>query len=319
MSWATPPRYSEDGRHWWDGGRWLPVSHPPRVKRPSPLLVVPLCVVVIAVCVAVMLGLAVVSAGAQGTAGTGAPPTSQPSGSGSATLSDVRACAWDDFDTGAGHCRRNRAGTSFQAAQIACSAAVATTGGEPAVRFSLMYDGKEVAETNAQLQSNDSKGYSAYAGFGLGGDVKLPGGQWGCQFQVSQQRKSASFRLDGPTGQLLYSSACSGDDVASANGLILCTRDETQISSPSSVACTAVVANAQGKQVRLDVSYQASGGGQPASRSFNGTADSALFGASGQVRPQDLGISGSTMSAGSYTCTWSVDGAQVGQKKFTVQ
>jgi hypothetical protein len=314
MSSPTPPHYSEDGQHWWDGGRWLAVGHPQKVRRPSLAFVIPLSVVLIAISGAVLLSMALITLPA--LAGPAPRPGVAPPGQSTASIGDVRACSGNDFNTGDERCSRNRANQSFQTKQLACSATVSTPAAQaPDVQFTLLYDGKAVTKSSAQTKRVGSS-YSAYYGFALG-DVTLPGGTWGCEFALASQRKDVNFRIDGPTGSLLYASACDANDTASPNGALLCSKDQSSISGPDGIACTAIVAGALNRQIKLDVVYGA-GSGQPYTHTFSGTADSQLFPASGQVGPSDVGGTGSSMPSGSYTCTWSVDGHQVGQKAFKV-
>lgn len=272
-----------------------------------------LSVIAIIVSLVVLAGLATLTIPGRPLDAPPGQPT--PAAAVPTSLGDVRACAGSDFDSNNGRCGRNRANTSFQAKQIACSANV-TSAESPAVRLTLLYNGKMVTRTDAQTQRHGTS-FAAYAGFSLG-DVNLPGGRWTCQFDIGQHEKSAPFQLNGPTGQLLYTSACDINNLTSPSGVLLCTQDQAQISNSSGVACTAVVAGALDRQVKLDMVFDGASG-QPVTRSFYGTADTQLFGAAGRVGPTDVNASGSTMPAGSYTCTWSVDGQQVGQKKFQVQ
>jgi hypothetical protein len=317
MSQASPPRYSEDGKHWWDGGRWLPVGQPQPVRRPATGVVVLVSLVLIALSAAVMVGMAYLTlplAAGEVPDGQGGRGAAQPGGE--AVLRDVRACSVDDFDSNNDRCSTNRAGKTFQTSQIACSATIATPDQAPRVTFTLLYKGNPVQNSDAQVKRHGGT-YAAFSGFSIG-DMSLPGGQWACRFTIPKQQHDAEFRIDGPTGPLLYASACDTGQVTSPNGVLLCRSDNTVIKGPDSIACTAIVAGALKHQVKLDITFTPAGG-QPVTRSFYGTANSELFGASGRIDPSSVNATTSTMPVGSYTCTWSLDGQQIGQRSFQVQ
>lgn len=280
------------------------------------LVVIPASLLVIVLSVGVLAGLAWLTLPIRPAGATIGGATQVPSSR--ATLVDVRACSVDDFDSNNDRCGTNRAGKTFQTNQVACSATVqAPSGTPPPVAFTLLYGGKPVMAGSAQLRRHGSV-YAAYSGFSLG-DVTLPGGRWGCRFSVPKQQQDIGFQINGPNGPLLYNYACSASDVSSPSGIVLCRTDQNVVKAPQSIACTAVVTGALHRQVKLDVAFDGAGSTPAATRSSYGTADSELFGASVRLGPSDFGAPSVTMPPGAYTCTWSLDGQQIGQKQFQVQ
>jgi hypothetical protein len=312
----TPPHYSEDGRHWWDGGRWLPVAafHPQ--GRPRAPLAIGVSLAVVLVTTLLTAGLVAASAPFQEGWRQAVKQAQQQVGS-SSGFSNLQVCTAADFNQSTGTCRANAAGGgALQTNQFVCTATLAASGQAQQPSFNLSYAGHDLGSATPNGKQNQDGSFAVFAGYSLSSIHELPGGRWTCKFTFAGSSKSLSFRTSGPGGPLLYQSACISTGIDSSTAL--CGQDQSTLTSPSSISCTAVVVGAEQKQVKLDFVYQGGGPVQGFSRTANPQPDREFYAASITLQPQDVALSTTTMPPGKYTCLWSIDGRQVGEKDFQV-
>jgi hypothetical protein len=316
----TPPHYSEDGRHWWDGGRWLPVGalHPTR-RPPAP--------VAIAVSLLVILLASVLTVGLVAASGPFADgwrqalkQVQQQPGASGGVFSNLQVCSATEFDRTNDTCRADRSGQPFQTSQLVCSATLTaqSSSQQSSPTFSLAYAGHDLGTTSLNGKSNGNGSYAVYVPFSLSPQQLLPAGSWTCKFSFAGSGKSLDFRTRGPSGPLLYQSSCLSTSIDTNTSL--CVQDQNTITNPSGISCTAMVVGAEKKQVKLEIVYL--GGAASTTQGFSRTAtpqpDSEFYPASITLQPQDVALTTSTMPAGKYVCRWSIDDKPVGEKDFQV-
>lgn len=303
MAQASPPRYSADGRWWWDGARWNPVAELQPVRQPPIWLAAGAALIVYLVAAGAVVGLlGIVGAFRAGVAGQNAPGPR-----------NLQVCSLSSVDQNSGICRANQARTPFQTDVVFCSADLVGTAGQT-VTGALAYRGQTIRSDSAQLKTGPT---SVSFAFAIAPNKLLPGGAWSCRFSLAGQTQSVSFTMRGPTSNFLYQAACDATQVVSPSGIAMCGQDQGVITQSNAIACTALLVGDQGKDAQLDVVYS---GGQVAAftKTYPLTPNNELFPASKQVPASELGNSGS-IPAGSYACRWSVDGQQVGEKDFQVK
>lgn len=301
---GTPPGYSKDGRWWWDGGRWVAVSTFQPLQRPPAWLAVAGSLLVLLVAGSLVAGMIALS-GPWQAAWSQAVHDAQPG------VHNLQACAVASFDQQSRTCKRNQTSSVFQTDRMVCIARVIGNVGQQ-VTSTVTFQGHEVLRSSKALTSTNS---SHVLGISIAPGKSLPGGDWSCTFSLNGRSESIGFQLNGPTGSLLYSSACDLREIVSPDHLI-CKQDRVTISGARAVACTAVMSGAENREVEVDLIY-AGGQVQPFTRSDNGTVRNQLVPASLAVQASDIGTA-SAMPAGRYTCRWLIDGRQVGQKDFQI-
>lgn len=301
---AMPSGYSRDGRWWWDGRRWLPVSTLKPSRRPSIWLAVTGSLLVLLLTGSLLTGLVAVGGGWQDFWNQ-ATSDAQPG------VHHVEACAAASFDQQSHTCKQGQASGTFQTDEMVCLANVVGNSGQQ-VSSSVSYQGHEVLRSSKPLSGS----YAAdVVGFSIAPGKALPGGKWSCTFSLNGRSQSVNFRLVGPTGNLLYGSACDMKDIVSASHPI-CKQSRDTIATAQAVACTAVVSGAVNSEVEIDLAY---GGGPlpPFTRSTSGTVGNQLVPAVLAMQASEVGAI-TQMPAGHYTCRWLIDGHQVGQKDFQI-
>jgi hypothetical protein len=301
---GTPPGYSRDGTWWWDGERWVAVSSSQPLRRPPAWLAMAGSLLVLLVAGSLLTGMIALS-GPWQEGWNQAVHDAQPG------VHNLQACAMASFDQQSRTCKHNQASSAFQTDRMVCIARVIGNVGQQ-VTSTVTFQGHEVLRSSKALTSSSS---SDVLGISIAPGKALPGGDWSCRFSLNGRSQSINFQLNGPTGSLLYSSACDLREIVSANHLI-CKQDRDTITGARAIACTAVVSGAENRVVEVDLVY---GGGQvqPFTRSDNGTVSNQLVPVGLALQASDIGTSGA-LPAGHYTCRWLIDGRQVGQKDFLV-
>ncbi|MGH7883155.1 MAG: hypothetical protein ACREN8_09670 [Candidatus Dormibacteraceae bacterium] len=302
-----PPeiKYSEDGKQWWDGHRWLPVGRLKLIRRPRLLLTMIISVIVLGVALFLISAVIGISQPAFEAEKKSLVEASGPQ--------NLQVCSSTDFNQTSGVCGTNRRGQTFQATHLVCSTEL--TAASPTVSSALLYQGQEVA--SGPLQPNSGNSGRAFSfGYNLG-ERPLPGGDWSCRFGLGSVTQEIKFQLQGPTGTLLYPAACSNLQEEPTSGAPLCRQSMEQINSPSELVCSDVIFGSKGKEVAIELSY--TGGSAPHfARTSAGVATTPLFPNVGAFAPADVGQPTPTMPPGSYSCRWTIDGQSAGSKDFSV-
>lgn len=304
---GPPTRYSEDGRWWWNGQEWLPVSiTSTRPRRRSHVWLAISGALLVLLVAATLLYELIVAAGGWRAELLPVKPNTQ------SNLRNLRVCTAANFDLQNSVCKRNQASSELQTDRLLCSAdVIGNIGQQLTVR--VLYQSHQILHFDKIIHGSKLSGFSAIT---LAPGKPLPGGDWSCEFSVSGQSAMIHARLNGPSGSLLYASACEANEVVSVSGLQSCSQDRDIITRPNALACTAIVRGAENRDVEVDLAY--SGGERQAfTRAAKGIANLYIFPAGLTLQAADVG-SLALMPVGHYTCRWLVAGQEIGMKEFQV-
>lgn len=170
-------------------------------------------------------------------------------------LTEVRVCTKGTFDAKRKECAEDERSRPLRARDFYCSARVGDRKGRSLV-LRLLASGELVYTKRLVVPGNSVSVFGHL--FRLEGtpfgDQPLLGGPWRCEIAVGGERLAARFLSAGPTDLVLDVRACRSRLTVSRGGASLCRRDESEAPIPSSlsVTCSALVAGAKGKAVRVD-------------------------------------------------------------------
>jgi len=231
----------------------------------------------------------------------------------------VRICGDATFDESARQCRQDQRDRPITDGKVHCTSIVkAGTPGQIRVRW--LYEGS-LAYSVATDSSGTREPLDANLTFG---PHPLPGGAWRCEISGIGSA-SVSFRGAGPTGPLMYASACDTAHVATLNTIHPCNSDEGDqpFHNLDSVTCSALLTGVAGKKLRFEVVFDGTFQAGP-SKSTGFTAEHTAD-ATGSVVSVNLALTGRDMTlrdgplpVGPYACRWLVDGVEVARRPFTV-
>jgi hypothetical protein len=301
---TSSPHYSSDGTAWWDGQEWHSVSVIPPRHPARTWVALAASVLVLLVSGSLLYDLS--------RMGGGHPSSSQQSqASSSSYFSKAIACSANNYDPVNQICNRDDSRHPFSTDYFICSAQV-NNALQKNRKEQISYDSHEVLSHTVPIQENVS---TKSVGYSLGSGKSLPGGVWKCSLSIDSVVKTISVIIDGPSGEILYASVCSSNDVQRI-GPILCEKDEPSIVQPTSVACTAMLRNLTDKAVEIRLSLY---GSEQKSRVITsaGVANTTLY--NGFIVADSLDfVHADVMTPGNYSCTWSVSGQVVARKDFQV-
>lgn len=300
------PHYSADGRWWWDGATWVPVVEQP--GRPSGRrgrslwLTVGASALILALCLGTLAVAAVVLP-------SRIVGRAQESGTGPGNL---QACSLDNFDQDRNVCRSNQATQGLHGQALMCSATLRGSVGDRSTAR-ITYRKHVVASDHLDMQEAVSP---VRYGYTLGPN-DLPGGPWACEFSVHGQTQRLAIQVKGPTSSFLYPMACDAQQGVQIGSSTTCTQNQATVQKPPAILCSALVTDAQNKDVRVDVLSQG-GSGPPVAQSAKKPQDEFYLASVGLDATQ-LGAGATAVPPGAYVCRWSVNQKTVGQAAFQVQ
>ncbi|MDE9367881.1 hypothetical protein PZ938_19870 [Luteipulveratus sp. YIM 133132] len=215
----------------------------------------------------------------------------------------VRVCGTQEADTKARDCDQMQ--RTFSSSTVYCSADLpSSVDGEVAV--SLLRNGAPVY--SAQASRVDSS-QTLFLSFSVG-RLQLPGGTYACEFKKGADTWTGSAQVTGPTGLANQTMACDGSTMVRTGGIAHCPKAVTTLAAPRSIGCSSVITDVQGKQVDVLVSTPAGERRASAGKQANGIAVLQLAADAQQL--------GGRITPGRYGCTFLVDGKRVSETAVTV-
>jgi hypothetical protein len=231
---------------------------------------------------------------------------------GGAGPGNLQACSLENFDQNRNVCRSNEATKGVRGQALMCSATLRGSVGDRSTAR-ITYRKHVVASDHLDMQGSVAP---VRYGYTLGPN-DLPGGQWACEFSVHGQTQRLPIQVNGPTSSFLYPTACDAQQAVQIGQSATCAQSQTTMQKPPAVLCSALVTDAQNKNVQVEVLSQG-GSGPAVAQATNKPQDEFYLAAVG-LDPTKLGGGATTVPAGSYLCRWSVNHKQVGQTAFQVQ
>lgn len=224
--------------------------------------------------------------------------SSSSSGSVPGTDSDlIKLCSAGQADTSAQQCRS--AESSVTGSTIYCSADLpaSATGN---VRATLYRNGNEVYSSSTNRPAGSG---SLMLNFSVG-DLKLPGGAYGCTFSAGSETWRGATTVNGPTGVGSQGMACDGTSMRQTGAAKYCTSNNATLNDPSSIGCSAVVTDTRGKKV--EGRFNSPRGSRTVLLSANYQMGMAVV---NLVAPKSA--LGGSFPSGSYSCDFLIDGQPV--------
>lgn len=234
-------------------------------------------------------------------------------------ISSVRICGDAAFDASEKQCRRDERDHPITDGKVHCTSIV-KAGGPGQIRVRWLYEGSLAYSVETE-STGTREPLDANLTFG---PHPLPGGTWRCEIS-GIGNASVDFRGAGPTGPLMYTSACDSAHVAALNAIHPCNADEGDqpFHNLASVTCSALFTGVAGRKLGLEIVFD--GKFQAAASQSTGFTTRQSAEATGSVLSATLPLSGRDMTLrdeplppGPYACRWLVDGVEVGRRPFTV-
>src|SRR5437763_10688797 len=111
--------------------------------------------------------------------------------------------------------------------------------------------------------------------------------------------------------------ACDAQQAVQIGGSATCTEKQTTVQKPPAILCSALITDAENKDVRVEVVPQG-GSGQAVAQSSKKPQDEFYL-AAVSLDATQLAQGATAILPGSYLCRWSVNQKAVGQAAFQVQ
>jgi hypothetical protein len=223
-------------------------------------------------------------------------------------LSNLRVCGSTAFSRSRAQCTRDERRTTLVSNRISCS--VDADVARPAlIRPRTTYNGRAISFRPSRLPRGE---WSYWINHDLKINLPLPGGTWGCSFTFGRATVRASFRSGGPTGAIVNTAACRGENtVAYDDGFRVCRSDESGAPLPgtNSAYCYAVYPNETGRLARLAVVSD----GEVLQEVEFRIGEPLWIGVVFVSAPP-----GQRLPAGSYSCEYHLDGSLAAAKPFTL-
>ena len=251
----------------------------------------------------VPFGLVLAIVGGLFTIGSGA--LAQP---GPPTLHDLRVCGATTFSRELQECTSDESASVLVSNRITCSIEVDLTVAADLDSW-MTYDAARIAFPSVRLEPGS---YPRWINESLKIDRPLPGGAWTCGFTLAGSTLTASFRTEGPVGDVVNTAACRYSTTIRYGSGRVCRSDESAapIQRTNAVACYATYPNASGKLARLTI-LRAGGVIQATSFRPSGPLNWAWVWT--KAPP------GKTLPGGKYACNYWLAGKLAASKPFRLR
>jgi len=250
----------------------------------------------------VFAALAVAAASAALAGGSGASAQAAP------TLHDLRVCGATSFSRELQECTADESAAVLTSNRITCSVEVDLDA--PArLQAWMTYNGARIDFAPADLQPGQ---YTRWSNENLKIDRPLPGGAWTCGFTLSGTTLTASFKTDGPVGDVVNTAACRYASTVRFGSGRVCRTDESPAPIPATnaIACYATYPSAAGKFARLTIVR----GGRVVQAASQRIGVPLAWAWIWTKAPR-----GSTLPGGSYECRYWLAGKPVAKKPFRLK
>ena len=222
-------------------------------------------------------------------------------------LHDLRVCGATKFSRELQECTSDESASALTSNRVTCSAEVDLDG--PAMlERSMTYNGASIPFDPDELEEGS---YPIWINENLKIDRPLPGGSWTCALAVADTKVTASFTMNGPTGEVVNTAACRYSSTVRYGSGRVCKRDESASAIPATnaVACYATYPSASGQLARLTI-VRSGRVIQSTSIRFRTPMTWAWV--------WTKAASGLKLPGGRYACRYWLDGKLIASKPFTL-
>lgn len=218
-------------------------------------------------------------------------------------ISQIRVCTDQALEKSA--CTKDERDAPIVASRFNCSVRVGNRAGKT-IDWRFLLEGQEVTSYTRTIPKGRGTMVVWVVAQPEQAKWPLPGGNWSCAATLGGRRLSASFRSGGPTARVQALAVCrTSDTVETSSGTRVCARDAGGAPiSDTYVTCSAGLVNARGSTVALTVLR-------------NGLQ--VLH--EGPIRiPKVMTSIGAALHlpAGSYLCSFALDGRRAATRSFTI-